>query len=246
MEPTTKICAKCLLEQPIENFGINRQAKDGRYFKCKSCRYIENRSSEQRERQKLANERHRKTEGYKKKMLLHGAKYRKSELGIINRKKYVSEHKDELKNYMKEYAQKWAQTPEGIASRKKAQSKLYYKDIEKSRAYQREAYQKRKQSIEYRLNDAISSSIYDALKERKNGRRWEKIVGYTLSDIMIHLESLFLDGMSWDNYGKWHIDHIIPRYTFTIDQIKECWALSNLQPLWAEDNMHKHKKILPA
>ena len=174
----------------------------------------------------------------------HGKRYRSSEKGKANTKKYIAEHKDEWKSYHKEYAQVWAKTPEGQASLKKARMKLYYKNLEVSRAKQREGYQKRKQSIEYRVNDAVSSNVYCALKKRKNGRSWEQFVGYTLSDLMQHIEKQFVDGMSWDNYGQWHIDHIKPRYTFTIDQIKECWMLSNLRPLWAEDNLKRPKPRL--
>lgn len=74
--------------------------------------------------------------------------------------------------------------------------------------------------------------------------RWFSIVGYTGYDFRQHMESLFIDGMSWDNYGLWHIDHIKPSSYFQYDSefnplFKECWSLSNLQPLWAIDNWHK-------
>ena len=68
---------------------------------------------------------------------------------------------------------------------------------------------------------------------------------------MKHLEKQFQNGMNWDNYTKfgWHIDHIIPvdafNFTTTKDkEFKECWKLSNLQPLWAYDNWKKNNKIL--
>ena len=55
--------------------------------------------------------------------------------------------------------------------------------------------------------------------------------------------------MTWGNYGKWHVDHIIPqaffKYTSTDDvEFKYCWSLNNLQPLWAKDNIKKKDKIL--
>jgi len=73
----------------------------------------------------------------------------------------------------------------------------------------------------------------------KATRYWEKLVGYTLEDLMAHLEGQFKEGMSWDNHGEWHIDHINPVSSFGSDEIKECWSLDNLQPLWAEDNVAK-------
>lgn len=72
-------------------------------------------------------------------------------------------------------------------------------------------------------------------------------LGYSGEELHRHLESQFTDGMSWDNMSDWHIDHIRPvasfNYTTTeCEDFKKCWALSNLQPLWAEDNMSKGDK----
>jgi len=111
--------------------------------------------------------------------------------------------------------------------------------------------EKRRLKIQNRINANISSKISTALKGSKAGRHWETVVGYTLSELMKHLESKFLPGMSWDNYGKygWHIDHIIPKdfFIFKTDKDVEfqyCWSLDNLQPLWAYDNLSKSSKVV--
>jgi len=106
----------------------------------------------------------------------------------------------------------------------------------------------RKRSIKQRINESMGAMIYLALKEKKNGHKWDDLVGYTCEDLMPHLESQFEEGMSWGNKGKWHIDHIIPRSRFNFDspedaEFKECWALNNLQPLWAEDNLAKRNMV---
>ena len=68
---------------------------------------------------------------------------------------------------------------------------------------------------------------------------------YTVEELMAHLESLFKEGMTWDNYGTyWHIDHIRPKSWYVFESVedpafKECWALSNLQPLEATINLAK-------
>ena len=54
--------------------------------------------------------------------------------------------------------------------------------------------------------------------------------------------------MSWDNYGEWHIDHIIPVSSFSFDNVdsedfKKCWSLTNLQPLWSYENIKKSNKL---
>ncbi len=99
-----------------------------------------------------------------------------------------------------------------------------------------------------KLGNSISSSLYDALKNNKNGRHWEDVVGYALNDLMKHLEKQFQEGMTWDNYGEWHVDHKIPLSVFNYtktehDDFKRCWALKNLQPLWAKDNISKGAKL---
>jgi len=101
-----------------------------------------------------------------------------------------------------------------------------------------------------RLSNAIRANIRDALHRKggdKKERGWESLVGYSIRDLMKHLEKQFTAGMSWANYGEWHIDHIIPvskfNFTSTDDfDFKRCWALSNLQPLWASENVRKHAK----
>ena len=65
---------------------------------------------------------------------------------------------------------------------------------------------------------------------------------------MKHIEKKFVSGMSWSNYGRWHIDHIKPISKFNFvkpedEDFKRCWALKNLQPLWAEENLSKHNKL---
>jgi len=66
------------------------------------------------------------------------------------------------------------------------------------------------------------------------------LLGYSPGQLRNHLEGLFIDGMSWDNYGDWHIDHIRPISSFQeSDKISVINSLDNLQPLWAEDNLKK-------
>jgi 5-methylcytosine-specific restriction endonuclease McrA len=100
-----------------------------------------------------------------------------------------------------------------------------------------------------RIDSNFGSTISMALKGKKAGRPWESIVGYTLDDLILHLESKFQDGMSLNNYGRngWHIDHIKPRSLFSYTDVndvefKQCWALENLQPLWEHENISKGNK----
>lgn len=100
-----------------------------------------------------------------------------------------------------------------------------------------------------RISATMSTSIHMALKHNKAGMKWEYLVGYSVGELKIHLESMFKDGMSWDNYGEWHIDHIIPKSVFNYKKpnhiaFKKCWGLENLQPLWAKENYIKSNKLI--
>ena len=104
---------------------------------------------------------------------------------------------------------------------------------------------KRKFSYKRKLNDCIGSAIRTALHGKKAGRGWESLVGYTLKDLIKHLENLFDENMSWDNRGSyWQIDHIKPQSLFYYEnaedpEFKKCWELKNLQPLEAMENRSK-------
>jgi hypothetical protein len=117
-----------------------------------------------------------------------------------------------------------------------------------SNNYYRKSKTKRRQSSAIRIAESMATQIRIALRGEKNGRSWEKLVGYTRDELVKHLESLFTDDMSWDNYGQWHIDHVLPQDSFKFssaedEQFKVCWSLSNLQPLWAIDNIRKGNRL---
>ena len=96
-----------------------------------------------------------------------------------------------------------------------------------------------------RLCRNIRTDIYKSFKTGKSGL-WESRVGYTLAELKQHLQRQFQPGMSWSNYGQWHIDHIKPVASFDFSSyeqgaFKQCWALSNLRPLWARYNWTRKK-----
>jgi hypothetical protein len=117
--------------------------------------------------------------------------------------------------------------------------------ISKSR---RESYEIRiKTDPIYKASKLIRSSLERVVRKarlKKNGRSFD-VVGYTPDDLVKRMESLFLEGMSWSNHGEWHIDHIKPVSAFLKEGITDpsiINALSNLQPLWAADNLQKSNK----
>jgi len=100
----------------------------------------------------------------------------------------------------------------------------------------------------FRLSQAFSGAVRRCLASGKGGDSWSALLGYTVDDLRAHLQGLFLPGMTWENYGEWHIDHVIPVSAHNFEKpedidFKRCWALTNLQPLWAVDNIKKGAKL---
>ena len=149
--------------------------------------------------------------------------------------------------------------------KKKRQARWYKQNREKvinqSLKWQRENKEKRKiQNREYvkkrrrtiprvRLNHNISKAIHDLLRSRQKSSHWEDLVGYTIQDLIVHLEKQFDEKMNWGNYGSyWVIDHILPITLFKFDssndpQFKQCWDLKNLRPLEKIANIKKGKRV---
>lgn len=105
----------------------------------------------------------------------------------------------------------------------------------------------RRQITKQLRKDGIGDILRDGLKRKGRSNAVEQRLGYTIQQLANHLEKLFTEGMSWDAFcrGEIHIDHIKPKAAFDLsdhDQWKQCWAISNLQPLWARDNLSKGAK----
>ena len=155
--------------------------------------------------------------------------------------RWHAEHADHEAAYRKGYEQ----TEAGIARRHK------YYDLNKDLLRERnKAYYKKWHNVpRQRLRQNIATQIRIRLRKRllpKTKQTFE-MLAFTLDELVMHIESLFLPGMTWDNYGQWHIDHVIPDSSFDYsdeEQFAKCWTLENLQPLWARDNLVKCAKVI--
>lgn len=110
---------------------------------------------------------------------------------------------------------------------------------------------RRKTDLPFALNNRMRILMYSSLRQVKNGHKWQDLAGYSVDDLRRHIEKQFKDGMSWERFlaGEIHIDHKIPVSAFSFSKpehmdFKRCWALKNLQPMWAEENISKGNKLL--
>lgn len=128
----------------------------------------------------------------------------------------------------------------------------YWRNVEKNRERSRIAaikkYHKRKHDGVFRFERSARFRIWKACKDSGSYKsaNTESLVGCSIALLRSHIESQFKRGMSWANYGKWHVDHIIPCSSFDLsnpEQQRQCFHYSNLQPLWARENLSKHHKM---
>lgn len=127
-----------------------------------------------------------------------------------------------------------------------AEKQAWYKKFKLTpeyKLYRKKNKAARRSTVHGKLHDNFSCLLRNSVNN-KGGRSWEVLTGYTTEELKIHLEEQFTDGMSWGNYGQWHIDHIKPVCSFGYiscesEEFKECWSLTNLRPLWAIDNIKK-------
>lgn len=104
---------------------------------------------------------------------------------------------------------------------------------------------RRKTDFVYRLKHLQRNRIRKALQNNWKAARSDQLLGCSYTELKMHIESKFVDNMSWDNMGEWHIDHIIPLASFDLskeDQQYLAFGYKNLQPLWASDNLKKGSK----
>lgn len=119
-------------------------------------------------------------------------------------------------------------------------------------AASRRACAKRRATPQGKLENTIRAGIHvEITRGSKRGRKTFDLLGYTAENLKAHIERQFQPGMSWDNYSLhgWHIDHIKPVSAFNYStpddpDFRACWALTNLRPLWAKDNLSKGARRL--
>ena len=161
-------------------------------------------------------------------------------------KRYVTKNKERLAEYHKEWSkdnrEHLRKTHSNWRELNKEHVDNYKRDYERNR---------RRIDPKYRLGARTRTALYTCLKEANVAkyRSTFLLLGYTLEELMSHLEALFTEGMTWDNYGEWHVDHKIPMASFNFEttddrEFKLCWCLDNLQPLWGPDNLSKGIKLL--
>jgi hypothetical protein len=147
---------------------------------------------------------------------------------VIAKAAYDREYRERNAAHMKEYRRQWNE-----------------KNRERQNGYHR---QKRRTDPQYRIKNNLRCRMNTALRKVgiKRDLPLERLIGCTVVELMAHLEARFGPGMSWQSREKWHVDHILPCAKFDLTDRKQqlkCFHFTNLQPLWAGDNIRKSASV---
>ena len=230
-----KRCKKCNLEKPLKDFYRSKASKDGYLNSCKVCNKSVWKKFD--------------TKGYYEKNKDTRSDYSK---------KYYQENKERVKNTKYNIDPTLAESRQEsykAKEREKYANDEKYREIKKERArvYQKNNQHKKRYKYNtdpnFRLRRVLSVRVTDAIKNQATKKAYKTIelIGCSVDEVRAHLEKQFTEGMTWDNYGEWHIDHIIPCASFDLsepEQQKKCFHYTNLQPLWARDNLSKGDRIM--
>lgn len=263
-----KTCTKCKEDKPADTEHFPKRDK-GLRGECKSCVreykkcYAETNKKVIYENKKAYREANKDKEAARKKawaeanqqkVKSHFLKYyenNKSKLQDAS-KKYREANRDKIASRMREYSRqnrdqiraknKTRREQNGEALRASDRDR-YARDRPKRLALSVRTKQRRlEQDQPYRMEHNIRSRVYSAIKNGRKSIKTLELLGCSIDELKNHLSCQFSQGMTWGNYGDWHIDHVRPCASFDLTdrvQQKQCFHYSNLQPLWAHDNLSK-------
>jgi hypothetical protein len=229
-----KKCVSCGLIKNLSEFHKNKTKSDGLQDTCKICRRIKSQLNRDK-RSEYRKEWYRKNSEHVKKMENDRYHSKKDQLNRIRREiykediEYRKKIRDAHKNYYEGNKNKFRELSKSWAEKNKDKrndiSKRHYHKFKTLMICRRLI----KRTIKYLGTKKEATTI--------------ELLGYSPLQLKESIEKKFKSGMTWENYGEWHIDHIRPISSFQLgDEPRFINTLENLQPLWAKENLSKGKK----
>ncbi len=221
-----KKCSKCEVTKPIEQFPNDRKCSDGKRGTCKECRKGHIKQWIPKEDEHITCNDCNETKHHSL-FASKGGKQKPYQCRKCKNLYYMNKRNEDIEHY------------------NEINRNYYSINRERINEVRRSTQKKRRDADPvHRLRKNLGSRIYLAVK-RKIGKTME-LTGCSKEELITHLESKFTEGMTWENYGKWHIDHIRPCASFNLEdpeEQKKCFHWTNLQPLWASDNLAKSDRL---
>lgn len=237
MENTLKRCTKCGEEKPAtpEFFHAYKRSPDGRRSVCKVCLSDISRMNRKKNPNETREKERRIREANREKIRKSSLKWRAA--NVDRERERGRKRRETNPEQLRRNSQKWKarnlekERERGRTNSKKRHELFYGKDVF------------------FTINARVRRSLWRSLRKVNKNKHIYESLGWSASDLICHLERLFTPGMTMDALmrGEIHIDHIRPVCSFhyrSMDDpaFKQCWSLSNLQPLWAKENHSKGGK----
>jgi hypothetical protein len=228
-ENNTKRCSKCGDLLYFTQFSSDKRHKDGLQSSCKKCRQLY----------------------YKKNRDVILEKQRRSRATPEDKQKrriYLDKNRDKIKNQKKKAKALWdLNNKDHIAEYEEKNKDVFRK--------RRSDYWRRRRlsDVSVKIRSNLSRRIRCSLSEYRLRKKDKTVdlLGCSMSFFCEYIESLFLDGMSWYNYGNkrdnWELDHIIPCDSFNMEddtELRKCFHYTNVRPLWVSENRKKSNKLI--
>lgn len=225
-----KVCSHCKTEKSYDCYAKNKRQTDGYHYYCKDC-----------------------TKAHKAKRKDKNAEYQKKWISanIEHKRAYERQYYKNNQNILRE---KRAQVPLEIRRKRNNRPEKRTKEAiirttpeykEKRRIYIRERYHS---DPSYKISKILRARLRDCINKESKRSSALNLLGTSVIEFKAYLESMFLEGMTWENHGKvWHIDHIIPISFFDLTDLTEqklAFHWGNLQPLFIKENLEKNDNIL--
>jgi hypothetical protein len=192
-------------------------------------------------------------------------------------KQYQREYQKKNREKLLEQARQYANRPE-VKARRKAYIGEYYQDESrksKRRAYMKQKYHENRDKIlarekarelitgklnarrrwryandiDFKIRMRLRTRLTYAIKKGSKTGSAVTLLGCSIPEFKAHIEKLFQPGMTWENWGEWHLDHIRPLASFDLtqyDELRIACHHTNLQPLWGPDNLTKGDRWEPS
>jgi hypothetical protein len=240
-----KICKKCLINKEIIEFGNNKNNKDGKSIYCFNCELIRGKEYREKNRKKI-------NQSAKKWRKNNPEKYQESIKKYLDKNPNMTP-KERLKkyresdDYRKKQSDRQKEYYKNNLEKIRERRKKYYLENREQERIKNDEWRKKKLKTDgfFRMKRRLRDRIRDYMKGEVIGKKTKEIVGLDYEEFKNYISSKFLNGMTWENYGEWHLDHIVPLCEAkNIDELFKLNYYTNLQPLWAEDNLKKNRKYV--
>jgi len=223
-----KKCSKCEIEKELTEF--HKRTPNTYRSDCKMCI---------KEKNKIYHEKNKEIISIKKK------NYIKENKQVVKetKRKYYESNKEEMKEKARIRYNNLKDDDVFMERNRTMSRKNWIKYREDNRDRINEKIRNRKHNDPlYKLTFSIRNSIYNSINRMGYSKKdkTKDILGCSFEYFMIYIEEQFLEGMSWDNHGEWHLDHKTPvSWANTEEEIYELNRYTNFQPLWSFDNLSK-------